>query len=275
MKSQLQTAGLIALLFVLTLALGIEFVGSGLSGAPVGPGQTKMIATKGAATTLPEFVLKAEGINAADLYESSFYQYVPPSMLVPLRGLSATLTALGKPLPASHGRVQSLTLVTNSSGIAVTFDLPGNYTVLISSAYYQLDTVVSLSFNLTTTLTFTPQPSAEAVDALRIVSPDSITGVGPATRLYALVDKELGQASGFAELVGFENGNESYWPSGTTSVVSVGPLVEVNTTVAGEYPGTQGFWAALSPSGYYPGYPSVGVLLFQYRPLYEVNYTAG
>jgi hypothetical protein len=273
LNTKFEAAGLIVLLFIVTLALGFELGGSGLSGTSPGPGQTKIVANKGTTISLPEFVFRAKGISPMDLYQSSSYRNILPSMLVPLAGLRATLTPQ-KSLVASHGRTPSLAITTNSSGLAAIFDLPGNYTFLISSAYYQLDTIVSLAFNTTTTLNFTLQPSAEVVTSLRISSPDSILGVEPLARLFALVNGS-GPTAGFAELVGFEHAYQTYGPPGNVTVVTYGPLVEVNTTVIGGYQGTQGFWAALSPSGSYPAYPTEAVLLFQYRTLYEVSFAAG
>jgi hypothetical protein len=52
-------------------------------------------------------------------------------------------------------------------------------------------------------------------------------------------------------------------------------MMALNATLLGSYQGTRGYWAVLAPAGAYASYPSVGVLLFQFVPMLEVNYTAG
>lgn len=270
MKPQLQAAALVVALLIMAFALGLEFGGSGLSGGNSGANKTISMSSKGKLVTLPVLVLRAEGVNPVDLYGAAHLQNVSSPMSVPLSGLRATVTSLSKSSVPGRGRPPSLTLTTNSSGIAETIELPGNYSVAISTAYYSLNTVISIALNTTTTLTVNLRASAEAVETLRIVSPDSMGVLGPEAKLYALVDNASGPARGFAELVGYHYG--SYASSGITILFS--PLVEANATVIGGYPGTSGFWAALTPLESYSAFPTIDVMLFQYEPVSQVTYTA-
>jgi hypothetical protein len=104
------------------------------------------------------------------------------------------------------------------------------------------------------------------VDSIQFVSPDSTSGVESATKFYALLDSSTSPSLGFAELVGYQS---NYL--GVTSKTEVA----INSTVLGRYPGFNETWVALSPFGAYSSYPTEGIILFQYRSTYEVNYGAG
>jgi hypothetical protein len=272
MKSELEATGLIILLLALTLALGLNFGGSAISGTSSNPGSHSNLGflqtgeNRGPMYIPPRFVVRAEGINPVDLYASSIYSSVPSYMLVPLKGLRVTLTEQSNPGILNRERTRTLTLTTNSSGIATDFVSPGNYTVLITGTNFEVNATLSFAVNSTTTFNFNLHPSAKVVTVLRIVSPDSVSGVEPETKLYALLNTTSAPATGFAELVGFKTNYSGVENRG---------LVVVNATLQGWYAGTQGLWVVLSPSTSDPTYPSMGILLFQYKPISEVNYTAG
>jgi len=279
MKSELQAGVLILLLLVVTFALGIEFGGSGLSGASGnfgGPSAAGKQIT--AAVPPPEFVVKAEGVNPHDLYASGLFRTLPPGILIPLVGLHVTLLTQGRSA-SSFRRLPALTLTTNTTGMASANLVPGTYEVLMVGSTFSLDTAVTLTDNMTTTLDFQLHPTGQPVAALRVVSPDTASGVESASKLYALIENATAPTPGLAELVGYQS---SYNASGIGFEVGfpinatvAGPLVSMNATLYGSYPGTSGYWATLYPAGTYPSYPSVGVRLFQFEPLAEVNYTAG
>jgi hypothetical protein len=297
LKSEIEGVTLMVLLFIVTFALGFTFGGSGLAGASGGLGGSTGIGKQTVVTTPPKFVFKAQGVNPADLYASSLYNDIPQYMLVPLVGLHLTILKLGRPSTSGFVRLPSLTLTTNASGIAAASVQPGNYEALVSGSNYALDTAVTLTANTTATLYFDLHPSAEAVSTLRVISSDTVSGVESTTKFYALLNYTSAPLTGFSELVGFEtsvppNGTvQIILPSGTATsangptlqgpsltfngTVFFNPQVELNATLLGSYPGTEGYWAVLSPSGSSSAYPSAGVVMFQFKPLYEVNYTAG
>ncbi len=280
MKSELEAAGLIALLFVVTFALGIEFGGSGLAAALGGFGPPGSPQPKAAATPPPPlFVLRAEGINPKDLYSSAFYKAIPAEMMVPLVGLHAMLVSAGRGLPTHFERTPSILMMTNASGIASGYLPQGDYEVDISGSNFAVSTAITLSDNTTSTLSLTLSPSARDVSTMKVVSQDSVIGLEPTSKLYALLNYTSAPSDGFSELVGFEPVDSATPASGivfyVNSTVFGGAQVSLNATILGSYPGTQGYWATLSPSGSYPAYPSVSVILFQYTPIVEVNYTAG
>jgi hypothetical protein len=186
-------------------------------------------------------------------------------MYVPLSGLRVTLTQLQK--SQIHRQSQTQVLTTNSAGLAVTFVVPGNYTVLFAGPNFELETNIFFASDSITTVTFILNPVAKAVTALRIVSPDPVSGVESVTKLYALLDSSSPPASGFAELVGF-NPNSVLRERG----MGAHDQFDLNATVLGWHASAHGFWVALAPLGPYPSYPSLEVVLFQYKPVYEVTY---
>jgi len=276
MKSQFQAATLILLLLLVTFALGIEFGGSGLSGAlgnfgpPTGNGNGK----QSVAVAPPKLVVKAQGVNPQDLYDSSSYENIPSNMLVPLVGLRVTLLTQGS-FSSQFRRLPALTLTTNSSGIASAEMLPGNYGVAIVGSTFTLETGVTLANNSTALLSVELLPAARPVSVLRIVSPDTVSGVESTSRLYALISNGSAPVTGLSELVGFVS-SFSFFASGALPIngTLLGPMVSLNATLLGSYPGSQGYWATLYPAGTYPAYPSMNVMLFQFQPVAEVNYTA-
>lgn len=265
MKQRLRSLGLIALLFVVSLALGLIFGGGGLAGSPSNPGLSQLLASKGPSANPPVIVVKAEGISPRYLYESYYYSSIPSYMLVPLVGLRVSLEQVSGPLASeAYGPVRIL--YTNSSGIVVALANQGNYSVQAETRFVQLNTTISCFDNTTTILNIGLLTSPAKVDSLRIISQDSVTGLEPTTKLYALLANGTIPNSGFAELVGYQ----STYP-GETNETSVA----VNSTILGWYSTFPGTLVILSPSGPYSSYPSVGIILFQYRPVYEVNYIAG
>jgi len=294
LKPELEAVGLIALLIVVTFALGVEFGVSGLPGALGGSGPPAGGRTSLAAGPPPEFVLRAEGINPNDLYASASYKVVPPYMMVPLVGLQAKLLSAGREITSHFGRLPSITLITNASGLASSPLPQGQYEVDISGSNFAANTFITMANNTISTLNFTLGPSAREVTALKVVSDDSDTGLEPTSRLYALLNCTSAPSNGFSELVGFEGVSSGHWVSGnvfylnqssghpvSVNVFSLnqtsygGPQTSLNATLVGSYQGTHGYWATLMPSRAYADYPSVSVMLFQYTPILEVNYTAG
>ena len=286
MRSEFQAAALVLLLIVFAFALGVEFGGAGLNGASgaFGPpsGNGKQTTT---ATAPPEFVVKAVGINPQDLYMSASFGSIPPSMLVPLSGVRVTLTTQGT-TPIPFRRLPSFTLTTNKSGVASASLLPGNYQVQAVGTTFTLNTGLTLTNNSTAVLNIELRPTHQAVATVRVVSPDTISGVESASRIYALISNATAPPPGLSELVGAESGF-TIEPSSNSSCIgssvclqsgfnaTVGHLVSVNATLLGSYQGTQGYWADLEPVGTYAAFPAVGVTLFQFEPIAEVIYTAG
>ena len=297
MKSEVQAVVLILLLLVVTFALGVEFGGSGLPGASGnlgGPTASGKQIT--AAVVPPEFVVQAKGIDQEDLYLLSQLRTLPPGALPPLVGLRVTLLTQGRSA-TSFRRLPALTLTTNASGLASAALPSGIYEILVVGSTFSLDTSVTLTDNSTATLNVQMHPSGQPVADLRVVSPDTTSGVESASRLYALLDNATAPPPGPSELVGYQAGSNAS-ASGTVSVVTqpgingsatlsgsgirnptytglAGPLVSINATLYGSYRGTTGYWATLYPAGTYATFPSVGVMLFQFEPTAEVNYTAG
>jgi len=271
MKAELQAAVLILLLLVVTFVLGVEFGGSGLSGASgnFGPPLPSVAGKQTAAIPPPEFVVRAEGINPQDLYASSQLQTIPPGLLVPLVGLHITLLTQGR--TSAFRRLPALSLMTNASGTASAALPPGNYEVTMFGSTFSLDTAVTLINNSTTTLSVQLRPSYRSVAVLRVVSPDTASGVESGSRLYGLIINATPPTPGPSELVGYGSGSSAGFPFDNAT----GALVSVNATLSGSYPGTTGYWATFYPAATYPTYPTVGVMLFQFEPLAEVNSTAG
>jgi hypothetical protein len=288
----LEAGGLVVALLALTLALGLGFGGVGLSGisaasGPSGQGSSHL-STNGAYPAFsPRVIIRAEGVNPFDLYLYNLDLYndhglhnssslnlsspvLPQSMYVPLSGLRVTLTQLQKSSVSIRGQSQTQVLTTNSAGLALTFVLPGNYTVLFSGPNFEFETNIFFASGFITTVNFMLNPVAKAVTALRIVSPDSVSGVESETKLYALFNSSSPPASGFAELVGF-NPNSFLWEYGWG--MGRYDQFNLNATVLGWHASAHGFWVALAPLGPYPSYPSLDVVLFQYKPVYEVTYT--
>ena len=225
-----------------------------------------MFASRGPSGNPPTILVEAEGISPHFLYESALYPSVPPFMLVPLAGLRIVLEQVSERLSSNQVYGPAHTLFTNSSGIAEALADQGNYSVQVETRYTQLNTTISCYDNTTTILNIRLLPSSTKVDSLRIVSPDSVTGLEPTTRLYAILANETIPNGGFAELVGFHT---------TFPGVANGTSVAVNSTILGSYSNSLESFVVLSPSGPYSTFPTVGMVLFQFRPVSEVNYTAG
>jgi len=279
LKSELEAVGLITLLIVVTFALGVEFGVSGLAGALGGSGPPAGGRTKLAAGPPPEFVLRAEGINPNDLYASASYKVVPQYMMVPLVGLQAKLLSAGREITSHFGRLPSIMLATNASGLASSPLPQGQYEVDISSSNFAASTVITMANNTISTLNFTLGPSAREVTAFKVVSDDSDTGLEPTSKLYALLNCTSAPSNGFSELVGFERVSSGHPVTGNAFYLNQtlygGPQLSLNATLVGSYQGTQGYWATLVVSRAYADYPSVSVMLFQFTPILEVNYAAG
>lgn len=267
MRQRLRSLGLITVLFAVSLALGLTFGGGGLAGSsPSNPGLSQLLGNKGHSANPPTIVVKAEGISPRYLYDSYLYPTIPSYMFVPLVGLRVALEQVSAPPGSNQAYGPTRTFFTNSSGIVEALADPGNYSVQAKTQYMQLNTTISCYDNTTTVLSIGLLPSPTKVDSLRIVSQDSVTGLEPTTKLYALLGNGTISRSGFAELVGFQ----SVYP-GLANRTSVA----INSTVLGRYSTSNETLVILSPSGPYSFYPSVGIVLFQYRPVYEVNYAAG
>ena len=266
MRQRLRSLGLIAVLFAVSLALGLVFGGGGLAGSASNPGLSQLFANKGLSANPPIIVIKAVGINPRYLYGSYQYTSIPSFMLVPLAGLRVALEQVSAPLASSQPYGPARIFFTNSSGSLVVLANQGNYSVQMETKYVQLNTTISCYDNTTTILNIQLLPSPTKVDSLGIVSQDSAAGLEPTTRLYALLPNATIPNSGFAELVGFQ----STYPG-----VVNGTSVAVNSTILGSYPASRDTLAVLSPSGPYSAFPTVEMILFQYRPVYQVNYTAG
>lgn len=286
MKPQLEAAGVIALLLLMSVALGIEFGGSGLAGALGGLGPPGGSApNKSSATPPPLFVLRAEGINPSDLYASGFYKVVPAQMMVPLVGLHVTVVSAEEGTPTHFSRFPAATLITNSSGLTSRALLQGEYEIEISGSAFAVSTVVTMTDNTTTSLNFILSPSAKAVSALRVISQDTSLGLEPTSRMYALLNYTTAPSQGFCELVGLEPPLRIYpwrpYPPNPGLVVDLNVTAygwtqtSLNATVVGSYPGTQGYWATLTPLGNSSVYPTVADMLFHFTPTVLVNYTAG
>jgi len=266
MKRRLRSLGLIAVLFAVSLALGLVFGGGGLAGSASNPGLYQLFANKGPAANPPTIVVKAEGISPHYLYDSYLYPSIPPYMLVPLVGLRVALEQVSAPLSSNPVYGLARTFFTNSSGIVEALANQGNYTVQAETQYVQLNTTISCYDNTTTILYIGILPSSTKVDSLRVVSQDTLTGLEPTTRLYALLANGTIPKTGLAELVGFQ----STYPG-----VANGTSVAVNSTILGSYSTSLEKLVIMSPSGPYSVFPTVGIILFQFRPVYEVNFTAG
>lgn len=223
-----------------------------------------------ASPSAPTVIVVAKGVNPLYLYQTSTLTSIPSYLLVPLNGVRVTLQALNRADTPVHERVPPVAFKTNSSGVAAAVVPPGNYSVFISGPNLNLNTTTSLAANSTTTIRLELDPSAFSVASVRLVSPDSHSGVEPTTTMSLLLGGKATLRSGFAELVGYT----SFPPLGGVVVVGGDQLV-VNATVVGSYLATQGYWAVLSPSGSYATYPTTNVVLFQFKPVLEVSSAAG
>ncbi len=288
MKSELEAVALILVLFGVTVFMGLEFGGSGLGGSSPLAGGGPTPGKTGGIAGFPLFVFRAEGPDATDpssLLLTSSNANGPGSALVPLKGVRVTLTNVEARGFGGFSHLPADTLVSNASGLASTYILPGNYSVLITDGGFSATTMLSTHYNETTTLDFRLQPSSQGVSSVRVASPDSIATVEPSTTFYVLLANGPFKASESVELVGFAQapaieGGFTYLTGGFTylttnsSVLYLGPIVGVNATVLGLYQGTNGVWAALSPTGSYSAFPTSDLRLFQFLPTYEVSYGA-
>jgi hypothetical protein len=282
MKSGLEAVAIVVLTFLLSLSLGIAYGGSGLPGTS--GNSVQKTPPRSFTISAPKFILRAEGVSPGDLYESSFYSTIPSSMMVPLSGLHVTLAQAAGASSINRQRPRPSTLTTNSSGLLQVFIPPANYSVLVEGPNFLLGANFSISINETATLNLQLHPTAENVKRLSIVSPDTVNGVESGASMFALLNYSSNLSPGFAELVGARynyTANQFVYVGGNSvepvqvSATVLGPIVAVNATLLGLYPGSGGDWAVLSPIGSYAAYPSTGVLLFQYEPIYRVTYTAG
>ncbi len=270
MKPATQAAALVTILLVLSLAMGMSFGASGAGGGASNVSQST-VAPNRSPSSSPRIIVVAQGVNPSYLYQASFQSSIPQYMLEPLVGVGISLTSLNREIFSIHERVPAITFRTNASGIAYAVVAPGNYSVSIGGPNFNINTTMSFLVNSTTTFRLSLLPSGYAVTSLHLVSPDSASGVEPLTRISALLRNQSAPSLGFAEIVGyhlpvFSNG---------TSPVMVFPPVIFNATVIGTYPGIEGTWAVLSPTSSYADYPTVGVVLFQFRPVLEVSSVVG
>jgi hypothetical protein len=254
------SAGLLAVLFVLALAMGLALGAQG-TGRGGGSPLAFTVPSTGEPSSAPRVVVVARGVSPSYIYDSSSYSTIPSYMLVPLNGVQVALQNLNRGGTSYRERGPAVNIRTNASGIAYAAVSPGNYSVTISGSNFSLNTTASFVVNSTTTIRLELDSSANAVRAIYVVSPDSATGVEPDTMISASLEKQSAPRAGFAELMGYTS-----MPGGT----GVAQLV-VNATIIGSYLGMQGYWAVLSPSGSYLAYPTTGLMLFQFVPVLEVN----
>lgn len=212
----------------------------------------------------------ARQVDPFYLYRSASYANIPSYMFTPLAGLHVVLTSLNREAVSFRQRVPGVTLTTNSTGRAVGFMAPGNYSCVIAGSNFSLNTTVSFKVNSTNTIRFSLIPSGTKVTALHVVSPDTTLAVESQARISALLVNQSAPALGFAELVG----NETFYIPGSGIMIS-GDALSVNVTVTGWYHGTEGSLALMSPSGYFQSYPTTSVILFQFRPVIEVKSVIG
>ncbi|HUI24002.1 MAG TPA: hypothetical protein VLY82_06385 [Nitrososphaerales archaeon] len=260
------SAVLVAILFVLSLAMGLGFGAVRPGGGGVSP-ISSTAPPNGEPTPAPRVIVMARGVDPSYLYESSSYPTIPSYMLVPLNGIRVALLDLNREGISVRARLPTVTLRTNASGMAYVVVAPGNYSVTISGPNFSLNTTLFLVLNSTTTIHLELDPSASSVKTMSVVSPDAVTSVEPGTKISALLETQSAPDAGFAELVGY---GASTVPDGTGVA-----QFAVNATVVGTYPGAQGYWAVLSPSGSYPAYPTSGLMLFQFTPSLQVDTSVG
>ena len=267
---------MIVFLLLVASAMGIEFGGTGLNGASGGLGSQTQTGKQVVITAPPRLVVEAVGINPLDLYASSSLTPVPSFMFVPLVGVHITLSTQGGPL-SPFRRLPAVSLTTNSSGMASTTVLPGDYEAVAVGTTFNLGTVLTLKDNTTTVLSIKLQPTHQAVTAVKVVSPDTIAAAEPTSHVYALLDSAAAPSTGFSILMGLEsNINLPSCSARTCSFdITEAQMVSMNATLEGSYLGPQGSWAILEPMGTYTAYPVNNVVLFQIVPLAEVIYTAG
>ncbi len=270
MKPATQAAALVIILFVLTLAMGMSFGASG-GGGSASTVSYSTVAPNKSPSSSPRVIVVAQGVNPSYLYQASFQSSIPQYMLEPLVGVRVSLTSLNREIFSIHGRVPAIVIRTNASGVAYAVVAPGNYSVSIGGPNFGVNTTMSFLVNSTTTFNLSLLPSGYAVTSLHLVSPDSVSGVEPLTKINALLRNQSAPYLGFAEVVGY---HFTVPFNGTAPVVTFAPVI-FNATVLGTYPGIQGTWAVLSPTTSYADYPTVGVVLFQFRPILEVNSVVG
>jgi hypothetical protein len=274
MKPGIQATGLVAIMFVLTLAMGLGF-GSAESGG----GGSNIVATtvppKSTPAPAPKVIVVAMGVNPSYLYQSSFYSPIPSYMFEPLSGVHVALESLSRPSVSFLQRVPPITLRTNASGMAYVVVAPGNYSILFTGPNFSLNTNLTFTANTTNTIRLNLDPAAHAVIALHLVSPDTVTGVEPVALISALLGNQSAPHDGFAELVGAGFSVQISSNSSLTSGIVVFNQLAVNATVIGSYPETNGNWAVLSPLGSYQSYPTSGLVIFQFMPVLQVNSTGG
>jgi len=266
MNPRQRSAILVVILFALALAMGLGFGTARPGGGGVNP-LSSTTPPNGEPSPAPKVVVVARGVNSSYLYESSSYPTIPSYMLVPLNGIRVALSDLNREGDSFRTRAPAITLRTNATGMAYVMVAPGNYSATVSGPNFSLNTTLFLVDNTTTTIHLELDPSASAVKTMSVVSPDVLASVEPGTKISALLGTQSAPDTGFAELLG-------YGP--TTAADGIGlAQYAVNATVVGSYPGAQGYWAVLSPSGSYPTYPSSGLVLFQFTPSLQVKTTVG
>jgi len=273
MRSGPKSAALVAIIFVLSLVLGLGFSGSG-GGGGASNFRTTSVPASGSPTPPPKVIVLARSVDPSYLYETRTLSSIPAYLFVPLRGVHVLLTSINREAVSFRQHVPGVILTTNSSGVAVGFMAPGNYSCVVSGSNFRLNTTVSFRFNSTNTINFTLLPSITNVTSLHVISPDTILEVEPQVRISALLASQSAPSLGFAELVG----STSFGTPGL-GMNEIAEGMTLNATVVGWYPGAQGTWAVLTPAasspGHFPSYPTMSVVLFQFKPIIEVSSTAG
>ncbi|HKT21930.1 MAG TPA: hypothetical protein VJR06_04890, partial [Nitrososphaerales archaeon] len=207
MDSRLATAALVALLVVATAVLGLTFGGGSTFQNPAGGGSGQASQSKTVTGTFPRIVVRAEAygfttslelVNPEGPNTTSVTGIAVLPTPFPMAGVRFVLTELTGPgvPPSDSGALHSYSLTTNSSGVGVTYVLPGNYTVTASGSSFNFTTTVGMLVSTTTHLNVSVSPALEAVGSVVVANQDRVLGVEPTAAIYANVVGRLNYTLG-------------------------------------------------------------------------------
>jgi len=207
----------------------------------------------------PELVVIAREIGQDFIFAAALEPNPPAYMYVPLSSLPVSLT---KPEEVSP---RPVVLYTNATGMLQFPLVEGVYDVVIKVPAFQIETEFNASVAKQTIVNLTVFPVFSSVESLVIINQDGFTAIGPATKLVAhLNSTNEYRKGGLVEVLGTPR-------NGSSSVDAMRQTVRVNSSVVGEYRGTEGFWLVLRPLGTDSLVPVDSIRVLSFEPRYTVE----
>ena len=271
MNPRLVTSVLIPLLLLTSLTLGLIF-GGGFGGSS--GGSAPQASTAAPNPPSAHFMVVAERAQAPTGVPSSTsgngsYE------VVPMGGLSLTLTKIGAPERPGRGGPVTYKVVTNSSGELFTVVPGGNYTVTAGGTGFNLTRVLEFTVNFTTFLRMEVVPVVSGISSVEFLNQDTVSTVEPNSTVLVKVAGNFSYTAGSsAQLAGWA---PSYNQTGSAGWVFGSVLQQsvVTCSVMTEYMGVDGTWVVMKPTSYFQPLPTVEDVLIQYQANSTVSYVAG